>query len=84
MARHCTIPAIFGLRHWWEVNFGEACEEHDRNYTNQHVTRKRADNEYFAYMVNKGYPILGVAAYAFIRLFGWLYWYDIIGGSNTK
>lgn len=82
--RYCTIPAILGLRHWWETKFSKACKQHDHDYVMQNVTRKRADNKYFAYMVNKGYPLLGVASYLVIRAFGWLYWHDIIGGKNTK
>lgn len=84
MKRHCTIPAIFGFRHWFETKFGKACLQHDKDYLAQRITRKRADIKMFAYMVNKGYPMIAIIAYGFNRAFGWLYWHDIIGGSNTE
>lgn len=84
MNRYCTIPKLFGLRHWWEVKFGVACKQHDHDYVHQRITRQRADCKYFAYMVNKGYPLLGIVTYFFLRALGWLYWHDLIGGNNTK
>lgn len=82
--RYCTIPAIFGLRVWFEERFGEGCKQHDEDYINQQITRKEADLLMMAFMVCKGYPFLAIITYyGFLRPFGWLYWNDIIGGKNT-
>lgn len=30
--RYCTIPAIFGLREWFEHRHHEICKKHDEEY----------------------------------------------------
>lgn len=74
MPRYCTIPAIFGLRKWFESRFSDLCQHHDLTYEARHGTRRRADLELYAGMVKRGYPLTGVLSYLVIRAIGWYWW----------
>ena len=79
MARYCTIPALFGLRRWFEARFKGGCKTHDIDYVDRIITRLEADLKMKRYIENKGYPILARLIYSlFLRPFGWLYYYDVI------
>ena len=83
--RYCTVPAIFGLREWFEERFHEGCKQHDIDYIVQDITRKEADLRLLQSMIGKGHPLLGlITYYGFLRPLGWLYWHDLIGGKNTR
>jgi len=43
MSRKCTIPAIFGLREWFERKFGGLCAAHDDAYVKRDGLRIVAD-----------------------------------------
>lgn len=71
----CSIPKIFGLQSWFNSRFFEVCESHDADYVAQGITRKQADCKLAAGFIYRGYFWLGVAAYAYVRLLGWFFWY---------
>lgn len=67
---YCTVPAIFGLRHWFETRFGGLCKQHDEYYAVGDLPRFKADCLLMAGMVNKGYPVLAFGTFLFVRVFG--------------
>lgn len=79
MARKCTIPKIFGLREWFESRFGDLCEYHDLAYVERKGLRIVADYQFAKGMWMRGYRWLAVPSFLAVYMFGWLYWYDILG-----
>lgn len=78
MARYCTLPAIFGLRDWFEQRFGELCREHDERYVARDVTKWEADASLFRGMVRRGKRYLPIAVAAWVFCWspiGLWYWY---------
>lgn len=73
MSRHCTMPRILGLREWYERRFGDLCERHDRDYASG-VKRQHADLMMAAAIMERGYPVLALLTYWFVRLFGWMHY----------
>lgn len=84
--RYCTVPAIFGLRKWFEKRFGcDCCKEHDEYYIKiwrawrrnlkPRVSRLQADNIFFKCMISKGriyYPI-AIFSWVHLRVNYWSY-----------
>ncbi len=33
--RYCTVPSILGFREWFEKQYGDLCEVHDREYVDK-------------------------------------------------
>lgn len=69
----CTLPALIGLRRWFNDNFGDLCKSHDDLY-DVGFDRKKADRILAIGIISRGYFWLGVFAYIAVRLFGWLHY----------
>lgn len=67
----CSMPKIPWFRDWYEKSFKDLCLKHDLAYKNQEPRRK-ADLEFMAGIVLRGYPLLAFISYYFIRVVG--YW----------
>lgn len=78
MPRYCTLPALFGLREWFEDRFSAECKKHDDRYVARTTTKWRADAELFKGMVSKGNRYIPVAVAAWLFCWspiGLWYWY---------
>ena len=69
--RHCTIPAVLGLREWFEGKFGDLCEVHDYQYYTKTVSRKEADDDLRDGIISRGYYFFGWATWVAVRAIGW-------------
>lgn len=78
MARKCTIPAIFGLREWFESRFGDLCAAHDESYIAQEggeLARFRADYALAKGMWQRGYWWLALPTQVLLSTVGWYWWW---------
>lgn len=70
---HCTMPKIPWFRNWYNEQFKDLCEEHDRAYQNR-VPRKDADIHLMLGVIQRGYVVVGIGTYIFVRIIGcWHY-----------
>lgn len=67
----CSMPKIPYFRDWYEKSFKDLCLKHDHAYRDQEP-RLQADLDFTAGIVTRGYPLLALASYYFIRVVG--YW----------
>jgi hypothetical protein len=81
MGRKCTVPKLFGFREWFEERFGDLCAAHDDAYVNRSGSQIAADWVFAKGMWQRGYGWLAIPSFIVIASFGWLYWYDILGGE---
>lgn len=84
--RFCSMPDIGNLRKWFEKNFHNACEYHDRLYTDKDKSRLDCDLLLVNYMktaikykdtkskILVYYPTIGITFLA-VRCFGALRYY---------
>jgi hypothetical protein len=79
MERYCSIPALFGLRHWFEPRFGDICKKHDRRYIERKLVKWYVDMCFCVYMVRRGgifcAPLAAGAFVMFWSPIGLWYWY---------
>ena len=84
--RYCTIPEIFGVREWYEKNFGICCMAHDAEYASPlGKSRKEIDKAFIACMLwhikdksifTKPFYLLFIGgSYIFVRCVGWYRFY---------
>lgn len=65
----CTMPYIPLFREWFNRKFGDLCEKHDINYTYL-SSRKTADCILASDIMARGYPMLAITVYIFVRIIG--------------
>lgn len=76
MPRHCSVPEICGFREWFEKKFGDLCAAHDAAYKDPYVAcRRKIDCILAGNIFCRGYPVLAIATYIFVRGVGWTYWH---------
>ncbi len=86
MTRYCSLPQMGNIRKWFEKNFHNCCEYHDKLYAAPaNVSRIQADILLVEYMsaaiyykswyskIVAYYPII-VLTFIGIRLFGWTHY----------
>ncbi len=66
----CSMPFVPFIRPWFNAKFGDLCEKHDFNYDSRYP-RKKADIEFAASIMLRGYPFMVLLVYVFVRVFGW-------------
>ena len=71
----CTTPKILGFEKWFNRNFSDLCDIHDRDYTSQIISRKVSDTLLMIGIAERGYPTMAVLTYIYCRLLGWYFWY---------
>jgi hypothetical protein len=80
-SRKCTVPALFGLREWYEDRFSRICQVHDKEYLKvdrgYELNRLKVDTAFTIPMILRGYIMFGLATQLFVTLIGWVWWYDI-------
>jgi hypothetical protein len=64
------MPYVPWFRKWFNAKFGDLCGAHDFNYESRYP-RKKADIEFAAAILLRGYPFTAFCAYVFVRLIGW-------------
>lgn len=72
--RYCTLPAIFGLREWFEKRFGDLCFDHDLAYIAR-SGKWGADMTLIRGMIDRGYWWVAVPTFLFLITFGVWYYY---------
>lgn len=76
--RYCSVPALLGLRHWFEPRFGDLCRKHDRRYIERIFKKWDVDAVFIASMSRRGNRYIPLAAITWLFLwspFGFWYWY---------
>lgn len=57
-----------------DLTFRDCCEQHDRDYYDQNISRVEADKRLRDCMRKDGYMVLPWLYYAAVRLFGGYFW----------
>lgn len=83
--RYCSLPEFGNIRKWFEKNFSNPCEHHDKLYAEARVSRFTADVMLVSHMIgavrNKDsksrifiyYPIIAIT-FITVRLFGFTHY----------
>lgn len=72
----CTMPKIPWFRKWYNEQFKDICEAHDKAYSGG-MPRKDADIELLIGIVQSGYVSIGVFSYILVRFFGYFHYKKI-------
>jgi hypothetical protein len=72
--RSCTVPAILGLREWFESRFGDMCRVHDYAYVRR-LGKWKADMAFLKRMQERGYWWLVPPTFFFFMTIGFWYYY---------
>lgn len=65
------MPKIPWFRKWYNEQFKDLCDAHDKAYDNK-IPRKDADIELMIGLIQRGYVSIGIGTYFFIRIIGWI------------
>lgn len=63
------MPKIPWFRNWYEEQFKDLCEAHDKAYGSK-IPRKDADIELMIGVIQRGYVFIGIGTYLFVRIIG--------------
>ena len=72
--RHCTLPAIFHIREWFENKFGDVCEIHDHMYT-ERLGKWNADKHFYKAIWKRGPRLFIIPVFVFFNTVGFWYYY---------
>ena len=73
--RYCSLPWLpFGLREWFERNFGEFCAEHDAGYA-EGGCKLCHDATFLMRFIRRGCLLIGIVAFLLVAIFGWIRWF---------
>jgi hypothetical protein len=86
MARYCTIPKIFGFRHWFEPRFSAFCQVHDLGYKLRVRSKWAVDMDFAKAIWNlryvdkhgktRRYRLTAVCVWLFVSTIGLFHWYS--------
>lgn len=65
----CTLPKIPWFRDWYNEQFKDLCEKHDKAYRDR-IPRKDADIDLMIGVIQRGYVWIGIGTYIFVRIIG--------------
>lgn len=69
----CTLPHAFGFYAWFEAKFGDLCFDHDQAYAAK-CNRRAADCVLAGRIFARGYVVLALLTYFFVRTVGYLHY----------
>ena len=69
----CTLPKIPYFRDWYNTQFHDLCDAHDKAYR-ELVPRKDADITLAVNVIQRGYVWVGFGTYIFVRIFGYFHY----------
>lgn len=72
--RTCTIPAIFGLRDWFDKRFWDLCDYHDTAYKKR-TGKWHSDMVFIGGMIIRGYWYLTIPTFIMFNTIGFWYYY---------
>ena len=76
---NCSIPHIFGLKKWFDKNFGDCCDWHDERYVLRDCWKVKADYGVSVRIATKKvyYLPLGVVSFVILTVhpLAYIMWY---------
>lgn len=68
------MPHVLGFHAWFESKFKDLCDYHDTCYSLK-LNRRDADCALAGNIFVRGYPLLALVTYFFVRIFGYWHYY---------
>ncbi len=65
---NCSVPNIFGLKKWFDENFGDCCDWHDERYIARDCWKIQADYGVSVRIAKKSPHYIPLGAIAFVIL----------------